>query len=170
MLHYHLVFDVTRSGYRQWWFPAAGLIIVAVGLTWLGFRRGARPSDGWWWRYQPYLYTGFAMCWVLAAFVGTYYDYRQLRGALEAGHFQVVEGVVTNFRPVPPGLKGTECFEVSEHRYCYSDDIIIAGFNNKQSRGGPIKDGLHVRIADVRGQIARLEVALPSPEGGAVQQ
>src|SRR5713101_5485181 len=30
---YTTVFDVTQSGYRQWWFAAFGLIFVAVGLA-----------------------------------------------------------------------------------------------------------------------------------------
>jgi hypothetical protein len=52
-----------------------------------------------------------------------------------------------------------ESFEVAGHCYSYSDYVVVAGFNNTQSHGGPIRNGLRVRIADIDGQIARLEVA-----------
>jgi len=37
--------------------------------------------------------------------------------------------------------------------------MVTAGFNNTLSHGGPIHEGLRVRIADVDGAIARLEIA-----------
>ena len=52
-----------------------------------------------------------------------------------------------------------ESFEVNGHRFAYSDYIVTAGFNNTQSHGGPIREGLQVRIVAVDGRIARLEVA-----------
>jgi len=52
-----------------------------------------------------------------------------------------------------------ERFVVNGHHYEYSDYVVSAGFNNTQSHGGPIREGITVRIADVRGKIARLEIA-----------
>ena len=31
-MQYVLIFDVAESGFRNWWFPAVGLIFVAVGI------------------------------------------------------------------------------------------------------------------------------------------
>ena len=31
-MQYVLIFDVAESGFRNWWFPAVGLIFVVVGI------------------------------------------------------------------------------------------------------------------------------------------
>jgi hypothetical protein len=36
---------------------------------------------------------------------------------------------------------------------------VTQGFNDSQNHGGPMREGLRVRIADVNGEIARLEIA-----------
>jgi hypothetical protein len=51
-----------------------------------------------------------------------------------------------------------ESFEVAGRRYRYSDFVLVPGFHTTTTRGGPIREGLHVRIADVDGEIARLEI------------
>jgi hypothetical protein len=71
----------------------------------------------------------------------------------------VVEGVVHDFVPMPFDGHPHESFEVAGHSYEYSDFEVTQGFNNTQSHGGPMRDGLRVRIADVGGRIARLEIA-----------
>jgi hypothetical protein len=159
-MNFQLVFDADQAGYRQWWFPAFGLIFVAVGLVMLAYRR-MNPSSGRtrWSRVFPYLFTGFAVFWVSLTFVGTFSDYWKLRQALRSGQFEVVEGKVVDFVPMPASGHAMERFTVNGHRYEYSDYEVSAGFNNTQSHGGPIHEGLIVRIADVHGKIARLEVA-----------
>jgi hypothetical protein len=158
--NFELIFDANEAGYRQWWFPAVGLIFVAVGSAFLIYRR-RYPSPGLSGpaRAFPYLFTGFAVFWVSFTFVGTFYEYWQLRQALRSGHFETVEGKVVNFVPMPPSGHANERFDVNGHHYEYSDYEVSAGFNNSQSHGGPIREGITVRIADVRGKIARLEIA-----------
>jgi hypothetical protein len=91
--------------------------------------------------------------------VGTFFDYWELRQALKSGDFKVVEGMVVDFVPMPYSGHAKERFSVNGRLYEYSDFAVSAGFNNTQSQGGPIREGLIVRIADVRGKIARLEIA-----------
>lgn len=38
MPEYTVVFDVVQSGYRHWWFAAAGLIFVVLGALSIRFR------------------------------------------------------------------------------------------------------------------------------------
>jgi hypothetical protein len=52
-----------------------------------------------------------------------------------------------------------ESFTVNGHHYRYSDSVVTAGFNNTQPHGGPIREGMTVRITNFGGQIARLEIA-----------
>jgi hypothetical protein len=44
-------------------------------------------------------------------------------------------------------------------RFQYSDYVITAGFNNTSSHGGPIREGLPVRIWYLDGEILRLDIA-----------
>ncbi|MBV9128726.1 MAG: hypothetical protein JO117_11650 [Verrucomicrobia bacterium] len=52
-----------------------------------------------------------------------------------------------------------EWFVVDGRRFEYSDYVIVPGFNNTASHGGPIRQGLQVRVHYVGNNIARLEVA-----------
>ena len=92
-------------------------------------------------------------------------EYLNLRSVISQGQFSVVEGAVTNFRPMPYTGHTLECFSVREQTFCYSDYVVTAGFNNTTSHGGPIREGLPVRVSYIGGTIVRLEVkadALPS--------
>jgi len=52
-----------------------------------------------------------------------------------------------------------ETFTVNGVRFSYSDFGVTCGFNNSASHGGPIREGLQVRIHYVGNAILRLEVA-----------
>ncbi len=155
---FELVFDASLAGYRNWWFPAFGLILVVafVGIV-IHDRKTHVLSP--WRRVAIYCGAAFSALWVLAAFLGTFSDYWRLREAIRLGHFEVVEGKVVDFVPMPPEGHAMERFTVNGHHYEYSDYQVTAGFNNTQSHGGPIREGSLVRIFDVGGQIARLEIA-----------
>ncbi|MBI2803952.1 MAG: hypothetical protein HYX68_03105 [Planctomycetes bacterium] len=157
-MNYELVFDAAEAGYRYWWFPAFGLIGLAVGFAFFIFGR----------KWAGVVVFGFALLWTTISFVGTFAEFWQMRQALHAGDFEVVEGKVVEFVPMPKSGRPHESFKVNGHRYEYSDFLISAAFNNTQSHGGPIREGLQVRIADIGGKIARLEIArwrkpLPRP-------
>jgi hypothetical protein len=82
--------------------------------------------------------------------------------AYQKGDYQVVEGIVTNFDPMPYEGHKSECFSVLDKRFCYSDYAIDPGFRNTASHGGPIRSGLKVRIAykptTRRNMILRIDV------------
>jgi hypothetical protein len=159
-MRYDTVFDVARDGFTEWKFPAFGLIFVVVGVGMLvNQHRHPDPRRGRWKRTFPVFYTTFAVLWTLVAFMGTYSDYARLRDALRAGNYVVAEGVVTNFKPAPREGHADEEFDVDGHHYAFSDYVVIAGYHRSRSHGGAIREGLRVRIADVAGKIARLEVA-----------
>jgi len=85
------------------------------------------------------------------------------RMAYRNGDYQTVEGIVTDFHPMPPEGHQDECFSVQDQRFCYSDFDMAVGFHNAASHGGPIRDGVPVRIAYREGRILKLEV----PPGAA---
>ena len=155
-MEYTTVFDVGQSGYRQWSFPAFGLIFVTLGIGSVVFRRQLRSRMA---PLFPFVFLGFALFWTLAAFVGTVSDYWSLSSALREDRCIVVEGVVSDFHPMPYTGHQNEWFVVDGKRFEYSDYGAVAGFNNTASHGGPIRKGLQVRVHYVGNDIARLEVA-----------
>jgi hypothetical protein len=159
---YQTVFDVTSAGYKSWTFPAFGLIFVAAGIF-LFLNRKALPG---WWRTRPRasaafasFFLGFAVLWTLISFFSTYINYRHITSAVQEGSAKLVEGPVTNFNPMPVTGHAMERFCVQQACFEYSDYVITAGFNNTSSHGGPIREGLHVRVTYVGNEIAKLEVA-----------
>ena len=86
-------------------------------------------------------------------------EYMRHRQALESGDFVVVEGVVEHFVPAPPEGHKNEEFDVGGRHYSYSDYVVVPAFHQTRSHGGPINEGLQVRIADFGGHILRLEVS-----------
>lgn len=155
------VFDVAREGYSTWWFPAFGLIFVAIGGL-LVFRPGLvqrymRPRRlnarvfGW-------SYFIFGVLWTVATFVSTYTQYHTAASDLSNGRYEVVEGPVTNFVPMPSEGGSLESFVVGGRRFSYKDSAA-PGFHTTARHGGPIREGLYVRVTYSGDLILRLEIA-----------
>lgn len=157
---YETVFDLSTAGYRQWWFPAIGLVFVTAGAVLRRYRQSLIPvRPAWLCRIGPVLILAFAILWTTGAFVLTYSQYRSLASALSEGRAQIVEGRVTDFTPLPARGKGYESFVVSGRRCSYSDYNLTAGFNNTAAHGGPMRDGILARVTYINGAIVRLEIA-----------
>ena len=162
---YYTVFDV-RDGYPHWTaeigFALFGLALVIVLVAHArGWMRLPRPV-----RSGVSLVLLALVLVVLPAHAFAHRDYDAMCDAMRAGHFTVVEGRVENFQP--PGSIGgrrkfPETFTVHSHkqtfRYSYLENQLAPGFNVPSDRDGPIRQSLQVRIADVDGRIARLEIA-----------
>ncbi len=159
---YVTVFEITQKPF-QWWFPAFGLIFVLIGIVLIAIgRRWPSQKHA---KRTGYFAVAFASLWVLLAFGSTFSDYRKSVETYRSGNYSVVEGQVENFHPMSYGGHGDECFSVRGERFCYSDYVIQSGFSQSASHGGPIREGLPVRIAYYDGQILRLEIradSLPS--------
>jgi len=157
--HYRLVFDITREWYRNWWFPAVGLVFVAGTLAFaLYTRRPRTPPLPKALTVAAWVAVGFTSLWTAVSGSGTYGEYVTLKRAVAAGTVQFVEGPVEHFVPMPLNGHGVEQFEVQGKHFEYSHNIVTAGFNTTSTRGGPIREGLQVRIGYVGATIVRLEV------------
>jgi energy-coupling factor transporter transmembrane protein EcfT len=154
-----IVFDIRNSGLRTWWFPSAGLFFVAIGVALARFRyrfaKKGLPSS------FPWLFLGFSVFWTCLTTVATVGSYVSLRHALSSGNYQFVEGIVHNFKPMPYEGHAMESFDVAGEHFEYSDYDITSGFNNTSSHGGPILDGVYVRIRHRSGTILHLEICRP---------
>jgi hypothetical protein len=173
---YLTVFDITDAGFKSWRFPAFGLIFVVIGLLLpMLIKRGIfRKSSPTMERWFPRFFLGFAIFWTSSSFFGTFSDYRRAAAAMRDHRASMVEGVVMDFHPMPVTGHATESFTVNGVKFGYSDYIVTAGFNNTASHGGPIREGLRVRIWHLNGEILRLDIKkrpnqslLPPPTSGA---
>jgi hypothetical protein len=72
---------------------------------------------------------------------------------LLAGEATTVEGTVT-----VESFGKSECLDVNDHRFCYSESTISPGYNRQRYINGPLETGLHVRLSVIDGLIVRLEV------------
>lgn len=166
---YDTVFNVL-DGYPRWTaeivFMVFGLALVAVLVAEMrGWIRMPRPL-----RSGVSLVLLAMVLVLLPIHVLAHRDYAAMRDAMRAGHFTVVEGRVEDFhapRRLNKGRKFPETFKVYSHkqtfRYSYLENQLAPGFETPSDRDGPIREGLQVRIADIDGRIARLEIAPTGP-------
>jgi hypothetical protein len=164
--HYTLVFSVADSGYKAWWFPAAGLLFIFAGVFVIPVINRLKARQ---WSvaaiaaFQMF-FVCFAILWTIISFAATFGNYLLDRSALKNGTASYVEGVVENFIPMTPHKHGEETFDVGGVPFGYSDNIVIAGFNHTAYYGGPVHEGLPVHIwyrntGRDNNEILKLEIA-----------
>ena len=161
-MDYVTVFEAFQEPFRNLGFLWPGLVLSIAGavLVWrptllekIGFRRATR------WPIFNWFFFLFAVFWTIAAGTAVLGGALGAKDALAEGSCQIVEGTVENFHPMPKSGHDTERFDVDGVHFSYSDFIVSPGFNNTASHGGPIREGLQVRICHKDGDILRLEVA-----------
>ncbi|MEW1780679.1 hypothetical protein AB0305_00625 [Arthrobacter sp. NPDC080086] len=161
-MEYRTVFDVAEVGYKAWTFPAFGLIFVAIGGVLVAYRKRLPGWSKWHPRASTafvFYFFGFAILWTSTAAISTFSQYSALSKARADNCVRVVEGLVTDFKPMPVTGHAMERFCVSGKCFEYSDYIVTSGFNNTRSHGGPIHEGLQVRVSYVGNTIVKLEIA-----------
>jgi len=158
-LKYITVFDVARDGFAAWWGSAVGAALIVVGAAALLYLRKQIGPKARLQKMFMVVWTGFAVVWTFTVYSATHAEFTRVRDALASHKFVIVEGAITNFKPAPSGGHADEEFDVSGRHYSFSDYVVVAGYHRSQSHGGAIREGLRVRIADIDGQIARLDTA-----------
>lgn len=94
--------------------------------------------------------------------------YRSIVGAYERGDYQIAEGFVEDFHPMPEEGHDTERFTLNGTAFEYSDYSVQFGYHTSWANGGVISgDGQHLRIGYVEDPrlgkvIVRIEELHPS--------
>ena len=92
----------------------------------------------------------FVTLWSAVVLIAQLNMYNKTVGAYGRGEYQIVEGYVENFDPMPYGGHADESFEINGVKFSYSDYSIHPGYNNTKSHGGVIKEnGQHLKIGYV---------------------
>ena len=152
---YVTVYQISKAS-TDWAFAFAGAIPLIVGIVIIiGKRRFKWKQPHW---FMPIFACGFGIIWLCTAGISVLHEDSQALTAYRQGDYQIVEGNVTDFHPMPYEGHQDECFSVEDKRFCYSDYTIGPGFKNTASHGGPIRSGLPVRIAYFGDAILRLEI------------
>ncbi len=158
---YRVIYDAAQLRFPAWPVASAGLLVALAGVG-LGayFRRRGLASTG-----ARTLVTSaiiFGVAWSLLVGGGLYAQHGQLQSALREGSFVRVEGVVYDS---PPGsardVNGASWVVESgqtAHWYRYDGSPLAVGYRRAAPGTGGLRDGARVRIADIGGRIARLEV------------
>ena len=164
---FHQVFNVVSHppiGY--WAISLAGVPLFLLGRY---FWRHASGSSIWdvlgeWLLGGILMFIGSGA--IFGLFVAPLASYIFLSVQLTRGDFRSLEGRVTTLVAGGPGGHPAESWTLSAkdsmYHYSYSPAYVTAGFNRTVDQGGPLREGLWVRVADVNGSIARLEVAVDS--------
>lgn len=165
---YITVFQVTQKN-PDLWFACVGLVPLIIGAVMIWGKRRFKWTQPHW--LLGVFFCLFGLFWVGVVGTTTASSDLSAFSKYQNGDYQTVEGLVTNFHPMPYEGHQDECFSVQDQRFCYSDYEITPGFHNATSHGGPIHEGLPVRIAYQDGTILRLEIPqdqAPTPAQAAV--
>ena len=154
---YRLVFDARDAGFTDLGLMVLAIAVLIAGIV-LSLLRTRSPYPRW---------TGFGLVGfgLLASgiLVQPYMAHRALVAELTEGRATSVEGSVRNFAPGDEGDHRLERWEVLSNgqifRYAYSPSRLEPGYRQTKPHGGLIDDGVRVRLLDVDGHIARLEIA-----------
>ena len=137
--------------------PCIGaLLVFAPGLMQRLLPRGLQGKAR---RILSWCFFVFSSTIALFVSVTQYQAQHSIAKAIQDRDYSVVEGKVTNFVPMPFEGHALESFVVGGKRFTYSDYIATRGFRNTASHGGPIREGLTVRITHRGNLILRLEIA-----------
>jgi hypothetical protein len=160
-LAYEVVYDASRLAFPGWPVAALGVAVAALGAG-LGAYARRRPNAGPLVRTVATSAIVFGASWALLVGGGLYAQHMQLRDALSEGSYVRIEGIAHD-RPPGGSLDQTgpswvvESGEVA-HWYRYDRSPLSVGYRRSGPGTGGLTNGARVRIADVGGRIARVEV------------
>jgi hypothetical protein len=155
-MEYHTAFDVTRNG-LQWMLPflislGAGIFLLA---GWALRKSGDRDLS-----FKGVIFQsagGIGVLGALGFFIAAYSTYHDVRKVLTDHDYSIVEGVVTDFIPMPAGGHADESFRINGVDFSYGSGWGSTVFNSEWNKGA-IHNGVQARISYRGSEILRIEV------------
>jgi len=153
---YDVAFDLSQAGIRHWRFCTIPLVLSIVAILGLVLTRKKRIAPYRRWLLRIAILLGLALS--SSCLAVSYSEYNELVADYREGRVDFTEGEVVRFSPMPYEGHRNETFEINGRRFEYSDYSLSPGFNTTRSHGGPIHQGIRVRIWHVGNTIIRLDV------------
>jgi hypothetical protein len=158
---YVVVYDASQVRVPAWQVAIIGLAVAAAGVGLGAYFRRRKVTSA----LAQMVVTSaiiFGVSWTLLVGGGLFAQHGQLTRALRDGSFVRVEGVVYD-RPsgTPKDVEGASWVVEAgptAHWYRYDRSPLAVGYRRSAPGTGGLRDGARVRIADIGGRIARLEV------------
>ena len=154
-------FDLLERGYDGWLISLGGIIAFCAILLMMRLRKmivQKPPSPAQ--KISVYLALCSGLIWTAIVLPWTYFTYADLADSYRGGMYQEVSGIVEKFNHSIPTERrnDSEEFEVNGVTFSYSESGFYPGFQHVRTAGGPIREGLPVRIRYIGDVIVRLEV------------
>jgi hypothetical protein len=147
------------AGYEAWWAPVfmlgVGCFAGTLYLLFVRLKNAVLPSA----RNSMLAATVLSPIFAIVFFGLTYMDYDSLRNDYNKGHYREVSGAITDFIDSGPDMQpGTEKFSIAGVPFSYSRYSVAPGFRKTHAEGGPLRNGLSVKIRYIGQTIVRLEI------------
>ena len=155
MQHYHMVYDFADR-LPRFGFMFLPLIFVAVGIGIYFYHKkfvDSNATSTFGIKKRKYgmvfgiifaSFGGLVSVLLISIMLGEYYN---TKSVYDKKQYQLIEGKVENYHPMPEGGHDTERFTVNGVEFEFSDfDVSDYGYNNAASHGGAIRQGLKVKI------------------------
>jgi hypothetical protein len=157
-----VVYDAAQLAFPAWPVALVGLAVAAAGVG-LGAYFRWRTIESAIAKMTVTSAIIFGVSWALLVGGGLYAQHNQLRRELADGSFVRVEGVVYDNPPAnkledPQGDSWVVEVGQVAHWYRYDSSPLAVGYHRTGPGTGGLRDGTKVRIADIGGRIARVEV------------
>ena len=147
-----------RAAFRfEWYWIVIPALLIAFGIVAIHFMKKVRKAkeSG---QIKDIVGSGIAMAiglsgvsfllfYMLILIPAKIGEYHATIGAFEKGEYEIVEGYVEDFHPMPYTGHDNETFRINDVTFSYSDYSDCFGYNNSRSHGGVITgDGQHLKI------------------------
>jgi hypothetical protein len=139
----------TKPSWLLWAPPVIPLVIAAILLLAYRILRSDRKA-------LIVILCTLAIVLSVVTFVGSTLPDLHLLEAVETGNYALVEGIVTQFHPQFAGRREYETFSVDGTTFRYTQSSDFA-FNHTAGTGGPIHQGMKLRVGHVAGRIVRID-------------
>ena len=158
---YRVVYDAAQLRFPAWPVASVGLAVALAGVGLGAYLRRRRVTSA---AARTVVTSAiiFGVSWSLLVGGGLYAQHGQLRSALAERSYMPVEGVVYDSpQGASKDVNGKSWVVESgrtAHWYRYDSSPLSVGYRRSAPGTGGLRDGARVRIADVGGRIARLEI------------
>lgn len=157
-----VVFDIRTADFAAWFvFTPLGILLAALFIELVRRRRAIRgfvasPRDP---RMAGFLLASVALVGVTGYQLRAYFaEETSLVHVLNTGQARIVEGEITDYTPQAWTGRPLESFRVGGERFSFDGFGATPAYHKRVRNGGPLREGMRVRLFEFRGNILRVEV------------